>query len=62
MEWIIHRCGEPIPDELYYPGWQTDRDNDKKTPLMIWIWWRTDETIPDNLFYDNCGADVDEKN
>ena len=42
MSWIVNRKGEDIPKELYYEGWQTDKDKDifTQTPLMLWIDYR----------------------
>ena len=28
---------ETIPQELLYPGYRTDKDEDGQTPLMYWI-------------------------
>ena len=53
MSWIKYRPNEPIPEELYYDGWQTDRDFDNRTPLILWIGCR-DEDIPKELYYDGC--------
>ncbi len=49
MLWIEKRKGEPIPKELYYEGYKTDRDNEGRTPLMLWINWRYNEAIPQEL-------------
>lgn len=37
MYWVIYRHNEPIPKELHYDDWQTDRDKSGHTPLMLWI-------------------------
>ena len=37
MLWIETRRGEDIPQELFYDGWQTDKDKSGQTPLMMWI-------------------------
>ena len=34
MCWIDYR-DEPIPEELKYPGWQTDRDKDGQNTLDV---------------------------
>ena len=34
MNWIYWDRDKAIPEELKYPGWQTDRDKDGQTPLM----------------------------
>lgn len=39
MMWIAERSGKDIPDCLFYDGWQTDRDIDGQTPLILWINW-----------------------
>ncbi len=39
------RC-EAIPEELYYPNYQTDKDEYGQTPLMLWIEYRRRENIP----------------
>ena len=40
---------------MYYNGYQTDKDDNGQTPLMLWIEYRSDETIPkEDLFYDGC--------
>lgn len=54
MTWIKYRRNEPIPDELYYDGWQMDDDNDVHTPLMLWIKYRRNEDIPEDFYYDYC--------
>lgn len=41
----MYRNGEPIPEDLKYPGWQTDRDKDGHAPLRLWIIYRHGETI-----------------
>lgn len=41
MLWIRCRIADnkfkDIPKELFYDGWQTERDNYDNTPLMLWI-------------------------
>ena len=36
-EWIKHRPGESIPEDMKVEGWQTDRDKFENTPLISWI-------------------------
>ncbi len=31
---------------MKFEGWQTDKDDDGRTPLMFWIEERPDEAIP----------------
>ena len=42
MLWAMRSCVLDIPKELYYEGWQTDKDKDifTQTPLMLWIDYR----------------------
>ena len=47
MLWIMYRKGEVIPKELYYKGWQTDKDHMGYAPLRLWIIYRGGETIFD---------------
>lgn len=35
MLWIRYRQGENIPSQLYYYRWQTDRDVNGRTPIMM---------------------------
>ena len=49
MWWVVRRPDESAPQELYYEGWQTDKDKYGKTPLMNWVHWRRDEAIPKEL-------------
>ena len=37
MYWVIYRHNEPIPQELKYPDYQSDKDDTGQTPLMYWI-------------------------
>ena len=37
MIWIDHHRDEDIPQQLFYDGWQTDKDKDGRIPLRIWI-------------------------
>ena len=46
MLWIKERRGKTIPQDLYYPDYQTDKDRWCRTPLMIWVKYRRGETIP----------------
>lgn len=59
MLWIYCREGEPIPEDLKYLGWQTDRDNAKETPLMIWVRCREGEPIPEDMYYPGWQIDKD---
>ena len=59
MAWIKHRHGEAIPQELYYPDYQTDEDSEHQKPLMIWIEYRKGEAIPQELYYPGCQTDED---
>ena len=45
---------------MYYDGWQTDKDNCDKTPLMLWIEERRGEAIPECLYYDDWQTDKDD--
>ncbi len=59
MLWIEYRPGEPIPKEIQYDGWQTDRNKcGGKTPLMLWI-KHCKEPIPKELTYDGWQTDKD---
>ena len=58
--WIKHHCGEDIPQDLYYPNCQTDKDDDGLTPLMLWIEERPDEAIPQELYYEGYQTDRNE--
>ena len=40
MMWIRFRRSKPIPEEMKYPGWQSDKDKYKNSPLMMWIEYR----------------------
>ena len=53
MIWVERRRGEAIPENLYYKGWEMDRDNHNRTPIMIWAVNRYDEAIPKKLYYHN---------
>ena len=59
MLWIYCRKGESIPEDLKYPGWQTDRDDDEETPLMFWVRCREGEPIPEDMYYPGWEADRD---
>ena len=54
MLWIRFCPNEPISQELYYEGYQTDRDENRETPLFYWIKYRLDETIPQEMYYEDC--------
>ena len=45
---------------MYYEGYQTDKDDDDRTPLMLWIFCRRYEAIPEELYYPNYQTDKDE--
>ncbi len=62
MAWIIHRKSKPIPKELYYEGYKTDRNKHGRTPLMLWIKHRPGEDIPNELLYDGYKTDRDDYN
>ena len=58
MYWIIQGLNEdgdqqPIPQELLYLGYPTDRDKRGQTPLMLWINVRKGEPVPYELKYAN---------
>ena len=55
MLWIDWRK-ELMPEELKYPGWQTDRDNDGYTPLMIWVDY-CKKPIPEDMKYPGWQTD-----
>ena len=59
MLWIYYREGEPIPEDMYYPDWQSDRDVYGRTPLMLWIYYREGEPIPEDMYYPGWEADRD---
>ena len=46
MWWIEWRQNEAIPDCLYYPDYQTDRNKNGETALMLWVESRYEEDIP----------------
>ena len=56
MIWIEQRLGEPIPQELYYNGWQTDKDKGGWSPLMLWIFARNGD-IPKEFYYKGYQTD-----
>ena len=56
MFWIKY-CTEPIPEDMKYPNWQTDRNWLEYTPLMLWIDCRYDEPIPEELKYPGWQTD-----
>jgi len=51
MFWIGYRNNEPIPAELKYPDWQTNKDFRGYPPLAYWIKYIKNEPIPDELKY-----------
>ena len=51
MIWIESRYEEDIPQDLYYDGYQTDRNKNGETALMLWIESRYGENIPQELLY-----------
>ena len=51
MLWIKYHQGKNIPYELYYPNYQTDRDECGNTALMLWIQYRQGENIPYEMYY-----------
>ena len=60
MDWVKYHPGdEPIPKELYYDGYQTDKGYNSRTPLMNWIAFHSSDPIPQELFYDGCQTDRD---
>ena len=55
MFWIKYVPEEFIPKELYYDGYQMDKDNHDRTPLMLWIEYHEyKKDIPEKLYYDGC--------
>ena len=59
MIWIKERRGKTIPQDLYYPDYQTDKDRWCRTPLMIWVKYRRGEAIPQDLYYPGYQTDKD---
>lgn len=51
MLWIEERRGEDIPQDLYYPNYELDKDDDGRTPLMLWIKNRRYKAIPGDMKY-----------
>ena len=45
-----------IPLKLEYDDYQTDKNTNGETALMLWIKY-SEEEIPEELYYDNCYAD-----
>ena len=41
---IKHRLGEPIPEDMKYPGWKGGG-----YPIHYWIKYRPGEPIPDEM-------------
>jgi hypothetical protein len=62
MYWIAYRNNEPIPEELKYPDWKTDKDDYGNTPLMLWIQYRNNEQLPEELKYSGWKTDKDKYN
>ena len=50
MIWIEERK-TIIPKKLYYHSYQTDKDEDGQTPLMLWIIYGRGKDIPNYLLY-----------
>lgn len=59
MLWIENRPGEPIPQNLRYTAYTSDKDIHGNTPLMLWIKYRPGEAIPKELIDDNILFDDD---
>lgn len=60
MEWIENHQkydGEKIPEQLFYDGYQTDKNKYNETPLILWITYRTNKPIPEELYYEGCQTD-----
>ena len=52
MEWIKeHPQRKKIPKELYYNGYQTDKDELGRTPLMLWKQYHKGIDIPKKFYY-----------
>lgn len=49
--WWIKCHARSIPEDMKYPGWQTDRDEDGFTPERLWIEYRDDEDVPEDIIY-----------
>lgn len=57
MEWIEKYEKydvDVIPEQLFYDGYQTDKDKNGYTPLILWIIYRRNKPIPEELYYENC--------
>lgn len=61
MLWIKHHKSENIPEELYYTGYQTDKDEYGYTPLMLWVENCHDKNIPRQLYYNNWQVDENKR-
>ena len=67
MYWVIYRHNEPIPQELKYPDYQSDKDDAGQTPLMYWIIQGhnededTQQPIPQELLYPGYPTDRDKR-
>lgn len=60
MLWIEFSVNYDIPEELFYDGYQSDKNISNETPLMIWVRSRPRENIPEKLFYEGYQSDKDE--
>ena len=47
--WIDYNT-VPIPEELKYPNWQTDKDECQQSALMYWFIYRN-QPIPEDMKY-----------
>ena len=55
MLWLEYRYKEPIPEHLFYDGWQRDKNANQEPPLMLWIkWHHPREDIPNDYYYAGC--------
>ena len=55
MLWLEYRYKEPIPENFYYEGWQSDKNDSSESPLMLWIkYHHPREDIPEDYYYPNC--------
>ena len=58
MLWLEYRYKEPIPEHLFYDGWQRDKNANQEPPLMLWIkWHHPREDIPNDYYYAGCQTD-----
>ena len=49
-DWIEHRPGEPIPEDMEFDGWETSGEDFK--PIHFWIHHRPGEPIPEDMKFD----------